>query len=543
MNYKSLYRKYRPQTFEEVFGQDIIIKTFKNSIKENKISHAYLFSGTRGTGKTSVAKIFAKTINCFNIKNGKVCNKCDICKTKNTDDIQDIIEIDAASNNGVDEIRELKSKINLVPTLCKYKVYIIDEVHMLSTGAFNALLKTLEEPPSHAIFILATTEPQKVPNTILSRCQRFDFKKIIPEKIKENITHISDLEKIQIEEIAVDEISKLCDGSMRDAIKILEQAASYTDKVIKVRDIYDVTGSVPIGELSDLIKSISSNKAEQLMSFVEKMKKNGKDFLKLAEDLMLFLRNILLHKRAPKFFEKSLLYNKEIIIETSKLISEKKVLDLLTEINILLFDLKRTTNSSIMFEIFLFNCISSENNSSKVMEQDNKIEKIENKNKLENQKMKIDEEKNIILNNTLFHANKEDLKDMKEKMNDIKKYLIDKKYGDVATILIDSKVNAVGKNYILFTYKYQSLVSLHESESQKIESFIKELSGKKFKTIALTVDDWEELRPKYLQLKKENKLVELEIKKINNETKKSKKNGAIEMALCAFGKEIIEVEE
>ena len=196
MAYKSLYRKYRPTTFDDVSGQTFIIKTLKNAIATNKISHAYLFSGTRGTGKTTIAKIFAKNVNCMNLIDGNVCGKCEICTTENTDDIQDIIEIDAASNNGVDEIRELKNKIKLAPVLCKYKVYIIDEVHMLSTGAFNALLKTLEEPPSHVIFILATTEPQKIPITIISRCQRFDFKKLSIIDIKNRLKYIAEKEHI-----------------------------------------------------------------------------------------------------------------------------------------------------------------------------------------------------------------------------------------------------------------------------------------------------------------------------------------------------------
>lgn len=552
MAYKSLYRKYRPQSFDEVFGQDIIIKTLKNSIKEDKISHAYLFSGTRGTGKTTVAKIFAKTINCLNIKNGKTCNQCLICKTINYDEIQDIIEIDAASNNGVDEIRELKSKINLVPTICKYKVYIIDEVHMLSTGAFNALLKTLEEPPQHAIFILATTEPQKVPSTILSRCQRYDFKKITPKNIKTRIEYIAKQEKIDIEESAIDEISKLCDGSMRDAIGILEQVSSYTNKEVKIKDIYDVTGTISNNEIVELIKNITSNNIEKLMDFIEQNKSSGKDFLKLAEDLMLFLRNVLLNKKAPKYFNKNTFYDKDLIDEVSKIISEKELLDILKEINLLLFDLKKTTNASIMFELFLFNCISKEK----------AIEKIENKkkesgikedeiikettkdqNKSSEAKIQIDEIKKILLNNTLYFANKDELKITKEKLKNVEKHLISKKYGLAASILIDSNINAVGENYALFTYKYQSMVSSHECEILKIESLIKEVCGKKMKTVALTVEDWEKLRPKYLQLKKEKKLVELKEKNIDKIMEKSKNDNAVEIALCDFGKELIEVEE
>ncbi len=199
--YQALYRKYRPKDFDEMIGQDVIVKTLKNSIEKNKISHAYLFTGPRGTGKTSAAKIFAKTINCKNLINNMPCENCDCCKQFNSQQNIDIIEIDAASNNGVDEIRELKNKVNLVPSISKYKVYIIDEVHMLSTSAFNALLKTLEEPPSHVIFILATTDPHKVLPTILSRCQRFDFKKVSENKIYERLSYILEKEKIEIKSL------------------------------------------------------------------------------------------------------------------------------------------------------------------------------------------------------------------------------------------------------------------------------------------------------------------------------------------------------
>ena len=226
MMYKALYRKYRPKSFDEIYGQDVIKKTIINEIKNNKISHAYLFCGPRGTGKTSVAKLVAKLINCENSKNGVACNECESCKQINNNSNLDIIEIDAASNNGVDEIRELKDKVKFLPTISKYKVYIIDEVHMLSTGAFNALLKTLEEPPKHVVFILATTEVNKIPITIISRCQRFDFKKISSENIYNRLKYIVNEENINITDDAIKEISILSDGGLRDAIGLLDKLVS-----------------------------------------------------------------------------------------------------------------------------------------------------------------------------------------------------------------------------------------------------------------------------------------------------------------------------
>mgnify|MGYP000914094794 CR=1 FL=1 len=278
MAYKSLYRKYRPTTFDDVSGQTFIIKILKNAIATNKISHAYLFSGTRGTGKTTIAKIFAKNVNCMNLIDGNVCGKCEICTTENTDDIQDIIEIDAASNNGVDEIRELKNKIKLAPVLCKYKVYIIDEVHMLSTGAFNALLKTLEEPPSHVIFILATTEPQKIPITIISRCQRFDFKKLSIIDIKNRLKYIAEKEHINITDDCLDEIAKMSDGAMRDAIGLLDQVSSFNEDSITIDDIYQISGSVPFKKIYELIDSYINEDIENILKTTEEIYNEGKDF-------------------------------------------------------------------------------------------------------------------------------------------------------------------------------------------------------------------------------------------------------------------------
>ena len=257
--YQALYRKYRPKTFEDVVGQKTTIKTLENSIVNDRITHAYLFTGPRGTGKTSIAKIFAKVINCHNRQNFTPCDECISCKQVQN---VDIIEMDAASNNGVDEIREIRDKVNLVPSFGKYKVYIVDEVHMLSNQAFNALLKTLEEPPSHVIFILATTEPHKIPETILSRCQRYDFKKISEKDIYERIKYICKEEKIEIEEEAIKLISKVSDGGLRDSISLLDQLIAYTNDVINVNDVNDVYGIISKYEIIDLLLQ-KENRASQ----------------------------------------------------------------------------------------------------------------------------------------------------------------------------------------------------------------------------------------------------------------------------------------
>ena len=253
MAYKSLYRRYRPTNFDEVVGQKYIIQTIKNSIMNEKIGHAYLFSGPRGIGKTTIARIIAKAVNCPNTEDANPCNNCVACKSINDGSSIDVIEIDAASNNGVDEMRNLLEKVNFLPGSFKYKIYIIDEVHMLSISAFNALLKTLEEPPMHVIFILATTEPHKVPATILSRCQRFDFKPLNVNEIKTQLTKVKELENINITEEAIEVIAEAAEGGMRDALSILDQVSAYGETEIDVDSINNITGRVSTNDILKLV--------------------------------------------------------------------------------------------------------------------------------------------------------------------------------------------------------------------------------------------------------------------------------------------------
>ncbi|EUJ43608.1 DNA polymerase III subunit gamma/tau [Listeria riparia] len=300
MTYQALYRVFRPQSFQDVVGQEHVTRTLKNAIVQNKTSHAYLFSGPRGTGKTSAAKIFAKAINCPNSVDGEPCNACEICTGTTDGSIPDVLEIDAASNNGVEEIRDIREKVKYAPTVAKYKVYIIDEVHMLSTGAFNALLKTLEEPPKHVIFILATTEPHKLPLTIISRVQRFDFKRITTQDIIGRLAFILDEEKIAYDEKALDIVARAAEGGMRDALSLLDQVISYGTQEVTVADALEITGSVAQGMLTELVQAVIDSDAKQALEKLSGLLAEGKDPVRLVEDLLVFFRDVLLFQKAPE---------------------------------------------------------------------------------------------------------------------------------------------------------------------------------------------------------------------------------------------------
>ena len=301
--HKALYRAYRPQTFDDVVGQEHIIRTLKNQVENNNIGHAYLFTGTRGTGKTSTAKIFARAVNCTNGINQEPCNECDVCRDILNDNIMDVIEIDAASNNSVDDIRELRESVKYSPAKAKYKVYIIDEVHMLSQGAFNALLKTLEEPPSYIIFILATTEPHKIPATILSRCQRFDFKRVTVKDMSDRMKKICLEENIDVEEKALNLISRNSQGALRDALSILDQCISFGDNKVEYKDVVELLGTVNIEQLFDMAECIINQDTKKSLQNLNEFVIWGKDIRNLINDLIDHFRNLMVCKVSSELDE------------------------------------------------------------------------------------------------------------------------------------------------------------------------------------------------------------------------------------------------
>lgn len=305
MAYQALYRTWRPQRFEDVVGQEMITQTLRNAVALNQTSHAYLFTGPRGTGKTSTAKIFAKAINCHHQKDGEPCNQCEICKAITNGSLNDVLEIDAASNNGVEEIRDIRDKVKYAPTQADYKIYIIDEVHMLSTGAFNALLKTLEEPPANVIFILATTEPHKIPATIISRTQRFDFKRITAATILKRMKYILGQTKIPYDDQALKVIAKAAEGGMRDALSILDQVISFGNDEVTLDNALMVTGSVTKTDLLNYLKAVVEKDVPTGLQIIHQLLADGKDVVRIIEDLIEYCRDLLLYQQSPEMLAES----------------------------------------------------------------------------------------------------------------------------------------------------------------------------------------------------------------------------------------------
>lgn len=352
MSYQALYRVWRPQRFADVVGQEVITQTLKNAIITNQISHAYLFAGPRGTGKTSAAKIFAKAVNCHHQKDGEPCNECATCQAITDGTLNDVIEIDAASNNGVEEIRDIRDKVKYAPTQADYKVYIIDEVHMLSTGAFNALLKTLEEPPANVIFILATTEPHKIPLTILSRVQQFDFRRISAQDIFDRMKFILDQKEFQYEEKALWVIANAAEGGMRDALSILDQVLSFSDDHIKLDDALLVTGSVTKQLLQRYFLQVVKHQSADALKTMDQILGQGKDGQRLIEDLISFIRDILLYQESPDLIEVAATGLKdEDFQELSSVASPQLMYQMIDILNQVQDEMRFTTHPDVYLEV------------------------------------------------------------------------------------------------------------------------------------------------------------------------------------------------
>ena len=531
--YQALYRKYRPSNFDEVVGQKVIVKTLKNAIKYDRLSHAYLFCGPRGTGKTSIAKILAKTINCTNLQDYLPCNECENCLQYNNKQSVDIIEIDAASNNGVDEIRELRDKVGLVPSFGKYKIYIIDEVHMLTTSAFNALLKTLEEPPKHVIFILATTEPFKIPITILSRCQRFDFKKISVDDIVSRLRAIADAENIKIKDEILKEIAILSDGGMRDSINLLDQVNAYVggEKEVTYEDVHDVNGTLKPEELYDFISKIKNNDLKDALLLSDSYNDIGKNMTKVLEELISFFRNILIAKVVPDYLNDNIYFDFYKKIASSYTVEQ--INDIMKLMNNSLYDMRLSNNPKVLFDLLVLNIAevskekaektvpieqekveqkinyNNENVEQKINYNYNKEEKakensIPNVQNKEQKKIvvKIDDEntkkweekKNIRIGNTLACYNRLLLTEVREKLPEVRNYILDINYNFVASLVVDGTLKAAGGDYLVFVYNNVHDANLFNDNIDKIELLFEILYNKKYRVIATSIDEWEKIR-------------------------------------------------
>ena len=392
MGYTALYRKFRPQTFEEMVGQEHITRTLRNQIMANRVGHAYLFNGGRGTGKTTSAKVLARAINCLNPKDGEPCNECEICKAALNGSLTDIVEMDAASNNSVEDIRSIREEVNFLPTKAKYRVYIIDEVHMLSQGAFNALLKTLEEPPEHVKFILATTEPQKLPATILSRCQRFDFKRISNEDIIKRLEIVCKESNIEITKQALNIIASLAEGAMRDALSILERCVQDGENNIDEDKIKELVGIPKITHIHSITEAIIKYNIDEAMESITKVLDEGKDLNNLLWEVRKYIKDILMVKTGQKLT----IYNETDFENLKKLadeVSKERAISLINELSKLENDMKSSTQRLIVFEAGIIRLCdkelaSSENNSNTQISDGNsnintqeiyaRLEKIEN---------------------------------------------------------------------------------------------------------------------------------------------------------------------
>ena len=499
--HKALYRVYRPKTFGDVVGQEHIVKTLKNQIKNNNIGHAYLFSGTRGTGKTSTAKIFARAVNCLNPINEEPCNECEICIDTLNDNIMDIVEIDAASNNSVDDIRELRESVKYTPSKAKYKVYIIDEVHMLSQGAFNALLKTLEEPPSYVIFILATTEPHKIPATILSRCQRFDFKRVSSKDIASRMSYICKKENIEAEEKALSLIARNSQGALRDALSILDQCMSFGNEKIEYNDVIELLGTVNIDELFELSQSIIDENTKKSLEILNEFIIWGKDIRNLINDLIDHFRNLMVCK-VSKDLDEIISLPEESIERLKEQSQYVNINDLIRILNILSEtqdSMKSSSNTRILAEVTIMKIAQpmfDESKEALIKRIENLEEKIESGN-IKVSTVQIEQSKDVksqIIEDDKVEENKEDVAYEEVKSEDVRlvesswkkitQKIKDDRKLSVAALLKEVNTFNVKDNilYLIFNDNFSFARSrLNSKETiEYIESIIREVLNRSF---------------------------------------------------------------
>lgn len=596
MAYKTLYRVYRPQRFEDVAGQEHIITTLRHAVEEDRIAHAYLFCGPRGTGKTTIAKLLAKAINCTG--EVKPCDECENCKEITLGNHPDVIEIDAASNNGVDEVRNLIEKVKYAPTQGKYKVYIVDEVHMMSTGAFNALLKTLEEPPAHVVFILATTEPHKILPTIISRCQRFDFTKLSQEDMIHRMKEVIEQENYQCDDDALQMIAKLADGGMRDALSILEQCLAYNDQHLTVQDVNHIYGIVSLEKKIDFLKILLSKDMQKALSLLDEMKVNGIDIKRLTLDLVDILKDIVIYKNtqdtdilfvlsqyyidmiAPYITCEECFEFIDILMEASEKYAKVIQPSIYFELSILKIcnhvkevktqvvqptveEVKQVIPQPIMKE--------EVQQPSPDLSQDDIIEDMPYE-PMNEPMQEETEEKEIIpqfnfeqtsqvqpvsdnieidqgdIMNILVQARRDILDSIKERWPIIKRYLANLNTAKSASMLCDGTPVAACPGGLIISFEFQPAVNAvnYYKNYKLLSSFLEEILGQEYRFIALEHNEWLKTRQHFIDLKKQNMLPqphELTLKHIDGyDLDRIDLTEAQEYALELFG-DIVEFKE